>query len=961
MSTTGLPAPIDYGVDRKTLRTAKKAFLAVNATRLERVRSVLPERQRVVLDVLPILFHINHPMLPGYVSHQTPAGVIGYEPSRNEVDRAKGLARSFSYQRQGTASRRIQGVYLMGSTGTIAHSDGSDLDVWICYPESLDTESLRLLARKTAIVSEWAASLGVEAHLFLMSGEKFRSGQRESLTGENCGTAQHYLLLDEFYRTGILLAGNHPIWWLVPPGQEHHYDDYARTLLDKRFIRGGQTLDFGGISRIPAGEFVGGGIWQLYKAIESPYKSVLKLLLTEVYASDAPDTVTLSAQYKEAIYHGVTDADQLDPYVMVYRRLEAHLQQRGQDERLELVRRCFYYKVGKRLSRPPQRGVKSWQRVLMEKLVREWGWDRNKIEQLDARERWNINDVISERRRLVNELTSSYRFLSDFARANATSTTINAEELSILGRRLYAAFERKAGKIEIVNPGRASRVQEAELAVCRVDGMVVGGEAPWGLFPEAVAGRGEPERAPLRTGSCLSELLIWALLNGVLDESTRLSCREAIDGLRYQELSGMVKAMRQHVAALDLAMAQTHEQAFRRPAYPTHLVVFVNVAVDPMAKLHSQDMQRLSEHTDSLGYSGLRENLVLNIETVLRNSWGELVATRYQGEDALLRCLKDYLQLASTAVDGRLPELGVHCFCPSRATAIAHRVEELLGDLTECFYGGKRPRGTRYLLQVENAYHMIQHADGVTRSQSAGDTAQVLQLLGAAQRRWNPVVIDRYALRDSPLPAVCEVMQPGGITVCLQPQGDGFGLLLVDELGSFFRCALPQRREQMALQATHQFLTSVVYRQNTMALVDRSYSVDSISALRYYRIEGGRKSRFRLVPIDIDDLTRGSRFTKIQAIAKYGPDGDILFSLFCGEHELSQRRLGADFFPQAARMILSLRADREAYPFYITDLDLSAVVIDNELPLQTSHYFRYRLLLEQEINRALQEIAAASR
>ena len=648
-----LPVAPDYGIDRKTLRLATKRFQAVNAARHERVRSVLPAHQRVVLDVLPLLFHVNHPMLPGYLSHQTPAGVSGYKPKKANIEAARTLSRSFTYQRQSNAPEQIQGIYLMGSTGTIAHSSSSDLDIWVCYPQSLPADALTLLARKTEMIENWAAELGAEAHLFLMCGDKFKTGQREPLTGENCGSAQHYLLLDEFYRTGILLAGRFPMWWLVPSQEDGRYDSYAETLRDKRYIRPGQCLDFGGIDEIPSGEFVGAGIWQLYKAVDSPHKSVLKLLLTEVYASEAPDTQTLSTTFKAAIYDGLTDIDELDPYVMIYRRLEGHLSRRNEDARLEIVRRCFYYKVGKSLSRPPYKGVKSWQRVLMEKLVDEWGWQDHQIRQLDARGDWNVNDVISEREELRQELNSCYRFLSDFARDNATAAMINSEEWSILGRRLYAAFERKAGKIDIVNPGKTIRITEAEISVCRVDAESATASPVWGLYAESVAATAAPLLGPLRVGCCLIELLAWSVLNGVIDTSTRLSVRESLDQLRYQELIGMVRALQSRGAAIGEAGTVASDDAFSRASVPIDLQIFVNVAADPMKKLHSDGMHRLSDQTDSLGYSGLRENLVLNLETVKRNSWGEVVATRYHGDEALLRCIKDYLQ--SLAPGARCP------------------------------------------------------------------------------------------------------------------------------------------------------------------------------------------------------------------------------------------------------------------------------------------------------------------
>lgn len=179
-------------------------------------------RQRQFLDLLPLLLHIDHPALPGYVSQHTPCGISGYTPSATELAQARRLALSFSPQRLSVPEPRLHAVYLMGSSGTLGHSDGSDLDIWICYPEELGSEELALLARKAVLLQQWAHGIGLEAHLFLMNGEKFKRGQRDALTGENCGTAQHYLLLDEFYRTAILLAGRVPAWWLIPPRHEQH-------------------------------------------------------------------------------------------------------------------------------------------------------------------------------------------------------------------------------------------------------------------------------------------------------------------------------------------------------------------------------------------------------------------------------------------------------------------------------------------------------------------------------------------------------------------------------------------------------------------------------------------------------------------------------------------------------------------------------------------------------------------
>ncbi|MFU1925497.1 class I adenylate cyclase, partial [Klebsiella pneumoniae] len=69
------------------------------------------------------------------------------------------------------------------------------------------------------------------------------------------------------------------------------------------------------------------GLWQLSKAIDSPYKSLLKLLLTEAYASEHPRVRCVALRFKEQVFAGQLDLDELDPYVLVYRHLERYLRE----------------------------------------------------------------------------------------------------------------------------------------------------------------------------------------------------------------------------------------------------------------------------------------------------------------------------------------------------------------------------------------------------------------------------------------------------------------------------------------------------------------------------------------------------------------------------------------------------------------------------------------------------------
>lgn len=302
-----LSLDLDDGIDRKVLGQLRQRFLAVNAGRLQRARQALSSRQERVLRLLPLLFHINHPLLPGYLSASTPAGLSGFEADDEVLAEAQRLARSFVYKprRQEPAQQPIHGLFLMGSLGSLAQEEQSDLDLWVCHAPELEPGARQELRRKCALIEDWARSQGSEVHCFLIDVARFGQDERKDWKESGGdGNTQHFLLLDEFYRSAIWLGGRTPLWWLVPPAHERRYDEYCRTLLGKRFIRAEEVLDLGHLAHIPAREFIGAGLWQLSKAIDSPYKSLLKLLLTEAYASEHPRVRCVALRFKEQVFAG---------------------------------------------------------------------------------------------------------------------------------------------------------------------------------------------------------------------------------------------------------------------------------------------------------------------------------------------------------------------------------------------------------------------------------------------------------------------------------------------------------------------------------------------------------------------------------------------------------------------------------------------------------------------------------
>ncbi|MEO1963136.1 MAG: class I adenylate cyclase, partial [Cycloclasticus sp.] len=435
----------DGDISKKDLRLVKQRFLNLHKLKMRRALDAVTPRQKIFLELLPLLFHVNHPVLPGYVSSKAPAGIADYAPGKLVIDKAKKLGKGFVYSKRAKRSFAIESIFLMGSVGSIAYVKGSDMDLWLCHAANLSADELVLLQEKACDIEKWAESLGLEVHFFLMNAESFKHGAATPLSSESSGSTQHHLLLEEFYRTALYVAGRYPVWWLVPPEEEGNYQAFVDNLLKQRFINQHDVIDFGGLENVPAEEFLGASFWHLYKAIDSPYKSLLKLMLMESYVDQYPNFQWSALLMKQRVYAGESDVNKLDAYLILYDVLEAYFIKRNEPERLDLMRYCFYSKLNEHTRSVSKQ---DWRQDVFMDMLEKWAPLPEYLENALEHKEWDISQVQQEKERLTNELTHSYRLLMRFAKERIDKSKRDSEELTLLGRKLNAAFEKRPSKLE---------------------------------------------------------------------------------------------------------------------------------------------------------------------------------------------------------------------------------------------------------------------------------------------------------------------------------------------------------------------------------------------------------------------------------------------------------------------------------------------------------------------------------
>ena len=951
--------------DWTSVDKVRDRFVNINRERLLRVREQLSPRQQDFLELLPLLFHTNHPLMPGYVGSDTPSGVADYTVSERTLQRARQHVRAFTFQRRAVPSLPIRAIYLMGSTGTIGQSSHSDLDIWLCHDPALEDAQVARLRTKAEAISAWADTLGLEAHFFPLTAESLREGKVEALSSESSGSTQRHLLLDEFYRTALLIAGRAPAWWLVPVEREHDYDGCLDELVARRLMNRDDYLDFGPVADIGADEFLGATLWQLFKGIASPHKSVLKILLLERYAAEFPASDLLSVRYKRLIHEGMNQLDTLDPYVLLLRQVEGYLLGRGDRERLHLARCCFYYKANIRLGRDWQRGPGDTRRELLQSIVDGWGWDRQQASELDARSHWKVDRVMEEQKVVVNALTASYRLLSAFARRNAETSLVSKRDMTILGRKLFTVFEHKAGKVDLVNSGISDDITESHLSIHQFQPSP--DQEFWLLFRGTVRPGEVPPGNALKRAWTLLEVIAWCHFNGLLSVNTRMLVCASDSTVDSRDVEALATYLREHFPR-ELAHGTRVDDLARQPSLLA-ASTFINLDVDPLAHFTRQGKQLTSARGDALSYSGWHENLVRVIDYMVVTSWREIMTFKFHGLEGLLACLCEHLRWVA-----RSPQLmtgpGIcRCFSPGHADTITRRILTLFDEVTTWFTSPGSARYRRYLLRGGQQYYALLATGDVVSHDFSGSFTELLRYLGTQTDGFTATTVDPLALNDMPLREIFHGNRADVVQFYFVPSGKRATVYVLDENGALFSDEVAFFNTALLLRHYAQFFESVRLRQSAlpdspgagkpsrrMGDIPASNLVDGATAelrAEFHVLKLRQGGGFQSERLEPEPTSDAARYFSVQVIAET-IGAETRFTLYVNGREFSTVEHGGGVFRAVAQHIIGHRRAGQSYPIHITDIDLSRMKnVGEKGGLHTLHYLRYKKRIEERLNQAV--------
>ncbi|MBF0203668.1 MAG: class I adenylate cyclase [Desulfamplus sp.] len=354
----------------------------------------------------------------------------------------------------------VEALFTIGSIGSIAHTMGSDIDYWVCIREELfDSEKLNLFRKKLNAIETWANNeFRTEIHFFIVDIEKVGRSYFGDSDTESSGSAQGRLLKEEFYRTMIHVAGKLPFWTTLPVevSKNYYHDLFIRVC---PYPAKGRFIDFGDIHDIPAGEYFGASVWQMFKYLKSPFKSVLKMGLIEKYIHDKKiDRILLCNQFKnEWMNPGLAfNLTKSDPYYVLLSSLIAYYKKIDRNHPFaKLVQSCFFSKVCITDEKELKRSAFGLKEILITQCMDEWNWKSDQIFEVGNFKNWPYEKIFSESVKIKQYMVQTYKqcrriWVSSDASSEKESF-LTPRDRTVLGRKMIVQFSmEQTGKVETI-------------------------------------------------------------------------------------------------------------------------------------------------------------------------------------------------------------------------------------------------------------------------------------------------------------------------------------------------------------------------------------------------------------------------------------------------------------------------------------------------------------------------------
>lgn len=428
-------------------------FLDQNKLSLLTAFDIFKPSQADFFQIVPLMIHENFNFFEtGPIHHKTPCGIADFLPSNQAVNICETYVGKNKFKVRRSENPQIEGLFTMGSIGSIAQTFESDIDYWVCINEDLiDSYALEQLRIKLGLLETMAWNkFKTRVTFFIVDILKAKNNDFGGSTQESSGSAQSRLLKEEFYRTMIHVAGKLPLWAVLPTTISLNYYNMILDRVDQ-FSNFHRYMDLGDIHAIPVNEFFGASIWQMFKWLKSPFKSVIKMALLEKYIHAYGKESLLCNQYKNEWMNSGTHLKlaQNDSYIILLKHLIEYYRQNNDTPSVNLLLTCFFLKLG--ISKPSEidNTIFGLRKILLEKCLATWGWDKPRLFEIGKFREWPYASILRLSNTIEQYMHIKFNQVKKrFENQSISGLKISKDDRRVLERKVNIVFLDKPHKIK---------------------------------------------------------------------------------------------------------------------------------------------------------------------------------------------------------------------------------------------------------------------------------------------------------------------------------------------------------------------------------------------------------------------------------------------------------------------------------------------------------------------------------
>jgi len=400
---------------QKILLENRKRFLEYNAFKKRLFCELAPKENELILFLFPWLLSINEPQCPGYIPKLKDFFTVFNIEYEKEIKKREGkFKKKFGIIEKGTLlkphtnQKIIQGLYTIGSLGSIAQTSMSDCDIWICLnKKEFDLKNWQQLNQKVNLIKDWMdINVKLPVYFFISDTTDIKKCQFGVLDSESSGSTQQKVLKEEFYRTLMIIKGKIPLWWLCHDSKMPiNYQEALQAVESENFWEY-DIVDLGDLETIGKAEYFGAALWQFHKSLTYPLKSIIKLLLLRILL-EADNEMLFCHQIRNEVMNNKVKKPFLDHSIFTMNSILDYYLKKDYSIASFLIE-CYYMRCDINLYNRTQK----LKNEIIKDFLKQHPIDRNRQSILRKSDSWDFHLQIDLGDKIFKLLLQIYREIS---------------------------------------------------------------------------------------------------------------------------------------------------------------------------------------------------------------------------------------------------------------------------------------------------------------------------------------------------------------------------------------------------------------------------------------------------------------------------------------------------------------------------------------------------------------------